>query len=121
MTGVTESSGWVEVSDKEDEEDEEEVGEEAELEETDLYCGTERMTFLCDWALTVRSRGEPGVIGEVGTVSLLGSELMICFTGLAPFLLLAPVGLLLTGWAWPASIVLLLKYSHSQSCYNVTL
>ena len=113
MTGVTESSGWVDVSDKEEEE---EVGEEAELEETDLYCGTERMTFLCDWALTVRSRGEPAVTGEAGTVSLLGSELMICFTGFAPFLLLAPVGLLLTGWAWPPSIVLLLKYQRCERC-----
>ena len=109
MTGVTESSGCVEVSDKEDEE---EVGDEAELDVTDLYCGTERMTFLgvsplASCCRTVRSRGEP-------TVSLLVSVLMICFTGLAPFLLLAPVGLLVMDWAAAPSIVLFLKCERSE-------
>lgn len=110
ITGVTESSGWeleeveevvevvevvVEESDKDDEE---EVGEEAEVGVTDLYWGTERITFLalCPRAsscLRLRSSGDP----ECPQVSLLESELMICFTGLAPFLLLAPVGLLTAG------------------------
>lgn len=116
ITGVTESSGWgVMVSDKDDED---EVGDEAELGVTDLYCGTDKITFLalCPLAsscLRLRSSGEPESPG--GPVSLLVSELMICFTGLAPFLLLAPVGLLTLAWAWlgglagPTSMILVLK------------
>ena len=100
----------VEESDKDDED---EVGEEAEVGVTDLYWGTDRITFLAlcpllsaSSCLRLRSSGDP----EGPQVSLLVSELMICFTGLAPFLLLAPVGLLTAGGAGPPPLILLLKY-----------
>ena len=120
ITGVTESSGWLVgegvevVVEESDKDDEDEVGDEAEVEVgvTDLYWGTDRITFLAlcppraSSCLRLRSNGDP----EGPQVSLLVSELMICFTGLAPFLLLAPVGLLTAGGAVPPSMILLLKY-----------